>query len=569
MSNKKSSQGEYLGLQTASVVTTDGGEDDSEASIEDLPKATALASMNVENAAFVKGVVQEPAYRDKWFGLVFLAQLGIMMSVAICYAAGILTTEWEFEAQEGDAGESTNNSFADGTDRRTRGLMNAILPRSLQQDEGEDVDVGRLMFIILFSLLSAPALAVVAMKLMKTHAVSLIQYSLFFAIGFNVLLGLLLTVFGDDASTGGIVNFIFAAILVCYAKAVWHRIPFAAANLKAAVTCVESNLGMVLLGIAIIPLVTGWFILWTYTFVCIYHSPWMTQQESEMEVTDDFVHAGNTHEEETLTAAGSAAIIGLVLSFYWTYHVLRNVLHTTLAGTVGTWWFLPQEASSFCSRGLTDSWTRSLTYSFGSICFGSLLVAIIEVIKSMVQSAARNRRAGIFRLVAQCLLTWIERIAEYFNKWAFVYVGLYGYSYIEAGKNVFTLFRNRGWSAIISDSLVNRMLLMMCFCIGLVNAVVAVILSLGSDSVAITASFGAFCGFFTGIIMSSMAFGVVISAVDTIIVLYAEAPAELRENHPHICQELEETWTQAWPGVFCPSSGAVIGGDAAVATPVV
>ena len=39
---------------------------------------------------------------------------------------------------------------------------------------------------------------------------------------------------------------------------------------------------------------------------------------------------------------------------------------------------------------------------------------------------------------------------------AFVYVGLYGYSYLEAGKNVITLFKNRGWEAIIADDLISN-----------------------------------------------------------------------------------------------------------------
>lgn len=40
-----------------------------------------------------------------------------------------------------------------------------------------------------------------------------------------------------------------------------------------------------------------------------------------------------------------------------------------------------------------------------------------------------------------------------FNKWAFVYVGIYGFGYIEAGKNVIELFKSRGWEAIIADDL--------------------------------------------------------------------------------------------------------------------
>jgi hypothetical protein len=439
-------------------------------------------------------------------------------------------------------------------DRRRRFLEESAPEQAEDMSEQDEI---RFLSTFLLSIFIAPALSVVAMSFMATNAVKLIQYSLYFSIGFNAIVAIFLAVVEP---THAILPGFFALILVCYARAVWHRIPFAAANLRAAITCVQANLGMAMLALANIPLVTGWVVLWGYVMQSVMRSPWMKTQEYESEVTDDFNGEHNQHEEESMTTEGMMATMALLLSFYWTWHVMRNVVHTTLAGTVGTWWFLPHEASSCCSRGLTDSLCRSLTYSFGSICLGSLIVAILEVIKSVVRSAARNQRGGILRCVAACLLVWIERIAEYFNKWAFIYVGLYGYSYVEAGKNVFSLFRNRGWTTIISDSLVNRMLLVMCFCIGLVNALVAAILTLGADASVIGLS--ALFALFTGVMMSSLVFGVLVSAVDSIIVLFAEAPRELKENHPALAQEMEDTWAQAWPDVF---SGAV----AATATPIV
>lgn len=127
---------------------------------------------------------------------------------------------------------------------------------------------------------------------------------------------------------------------------------------------------------------------------------------------------------------------------------------------------------------MTDSLVRSTTYSFGSICFGSLIVAILELVKNSLRSARNNRNAGILRCVAICLLAWIERLAEYFNRWAFVYVGLYGYGYLDAGKNVISLFRARGWSTIISDNLVYRMLGIMSLAIGFFVALICVIFAL-------------------------------------------------------------------------------------------
>jgi hypothetical protein len=96
-------------------------------------------------------------------------------------------------------------------------------------------------------------------------------------------------------------------------------------------------------------------------------------------------------------------------------------------------------------------------------------VAVLQVIRNLLQSSAQNRRNGIVSCIAQCLLAFIEGLVRYFNKWAFVYVGLYGYSYLEAGKSVMELFQARGWTAIITDNLINRLLAICILVIGLLT----------------------------------------------------------------------------------------------------
>jgi len=76
---------------------------------------------------------------------------------------------------------------------------------------------------------------------------------------------------------------------------------------------------------------------------------------------------------------------------------------------------------------------------------------------------------------ANCILGCLESILEYFNKWAFVYVGLYGYSYLEAGKNVMTLFKNRGWEAIIADNLVGTTMFFLSLAVGLITGAVGIL----------------------------------------------------------------------------------------------
>jgi hypothetical protein len=133
------------------------------------------------------------------------------------------------------------------------------------------------------------------MSFMKTNAVPLIQSSLYFAIGFNIILALWLLVAADGDISAGIGPALLAVLLAFYAKTVWHRIPFAAANLRTAITAVQANIGMAFLALANIPLVTLWFVLWGYTFQCVLHSPWMQSQDTKVEIstkTTPFRHRG-------------------------------------------------------------------------------------------------------------------------------------------------------------------------------------------------------------------------------------------------------------------------------------
>ena len=53
----------------------------------------------------------------------------------------------------------------------------------------------------------------------------------------------------------------------------------------------------------------------------------------------------------------------------------------------------------------------------------------------------------------------------------------YGYSYLEAGKNVFTLFAQKGWSIIISDDLISNVLSLFSLIIGGLTGCVGLVLN--------------------------------------------------------------------------------------------
>ena len=109
-------------------------------------------------------------------------------------------------------------------------------------------------------------------------------------------------------------------------------------------------------------------------------------------------------------------------SFYWGAEVFRNIGHVTTSGVVASWWFEPNRTNVVGS-----SLARATTTSLGSIAFGSLIVAVIQALKTIVDSSRKNGgQNNFFSCIASCILACLRDMAEYFNRWAFVYVGIYG-----------------------------------------------------------------------------------------------------------------------------------------------
>ena len=59
-----------------------------------------------------------------------------------------------------------------------------------------------------------------------------------------------------------------------------------------------------------------------------------------------------------------------------------------------------------------------------------------------------------------------------------------------------------------------------------------------------------FVSFITGAVLAFTVLTLVSSAVNTVIVCYAEAPREFELNHPKLSQDMLSAWREAWPEEF-------------------
>jgi hypothetical protein len=381
----------------------------------------------------IKGKPQSRGCRDRFWAILFYAHVAVLIGSTIKFAPVML--------------QELAGDYASGANRYLK------VARLLEDDQDEvEIEADSVILVLVLAGLAGLVISTVSLAFMMNCAQQLIKTALFFNIFVAVGMLLMALVAGViEVAIMALIGLLFSAY---YTYVVWNRIPFAASNLITAVTAVRANIGLSFFAYTNLIMSFLWSIFWSIAFFSTF-----------------FVLGGCDADGNCENEINGFAVFLFLVSYFWTAQVLKNVVHTTVAGTVGTWWFVPNEANGCCSQGVRDSYWRSITSSFGSICFGSLLVAIVQAVKEVVHSM-REGGDSIVACIAEFILGCIASLVEYFNQWAFVYVGIYGYSFLEAGSNVMTLFKSRGWTAIIADVLVDTVLFMVSVGVGILTGLV-------------------------------------------------------------------------------------------------
>lgn len=173
---------------------------------------------------------------------------------------------------------------------------------------------------------------------------------------------------------------------------------------------------------------------------------------------------------------------------------------------------------------------------------GSLLVAILKATRQMLREARKNRNAQIFLCIIECCLSFIESLLEYFNRYAFCYVAIYGMDFKSAGKAVFNLFKSKGWTTIINDDLIDTALSFGCLGCGILTGFIGWSYSVG---IGVSSDYQLvlfICGLIAGYAMSQVTLNVISSAVATVFVCFAENPAALQNTRPERFNQLNSAW---------------------------
>ncbi|KAI9005314.1 plasma-membrane choline transporter-domain-containing protein [Gaertneriomyces semiglobifer] len=451
---------------------------------------------------------KEPKYKDLWAAILF----GVCFAgFVVCAYFGIRDLKFA-DANEGSGdAPKKDGEFVVPPAKDIGGIMGATI--------GAGFVLSALYFV-----------------LMQKFAGKLIKVSLVFQIA--VLIALAVYYFYIGATVAGIIWVVFAGLLAFFFWSWRDRIPFAKLMLKTVTKITRQFPATLLVGFIGLVVETAFSALWLATFAGL------------MQHFDD---------KQSGSGVRYVAIVFMLFIFYWVTCVIGNVVHVTTSGLFAAYYFTgtvsgPGGKVSIPSRNPTaQSAKRALTTSFGSICFGSLIIALLQTIRALLRSAASqaaddgNIGAALCAACAQCCLGWIEAIIEYFNKWAFVQVAIYGKDYITAAKDTWRLCKSRGIDAIINDSLVATVLSMGSLLVGFICGFIAYLYVHFSDNIpSETLHYVVFCllGVFFGVAEFAVLANVIDSGVTTTFVCLAEDPAALYRTKPEVYEKIREVYPE-------------------------
>ncbi|KAG5279019.1 hypothetical protein AALO_G00105230 [Alosa alosa] len=131
--------------------------------------------------------------------------------------------------------------------------------------------------------------------------------------------------------------------------------------------------------------------------------------------------------------------------FFWCANFVTALGQVTLAGAFASYYWAFKKPEDIPAFPIFASLGRALRYHTGSLAFGSLILAIVQVIRVILEyldqklKGAQNRFAKFLLSCMKCCFWCLEKFIKFLNRNAYIMVAIYGKNFCTAAKDAFFL----------------------------------------------------------------------------------------------------------------------------------
>eukprot|EP00249_Psilotum_nudum_P010325 c22474_g1_i1 orf=490-2595(-) len=369
------------------------------------------------------------------------------------------------------------------------------------------------------------------------------------------------SVVGDDAANAlsassseqkhlkavAIIMTIILLIVVLATVVLVRRVIIAIAVLKVSAKAMGAIPGLIIFSIFPFIMMAIFFIYWVVTALYIFSAGDVRQNKCNdtccaYDLTSQTTKCqGCCGYDLHFTEHIAIALLYHIFGCFWTTQFIIACSLTTIAGAVASYYWARGETVAMPAFPVLSSAKRVLRYSLGSMALGSLVVAIIETIRFILDSIRQKLKVleaapggcilSILWCCAQCCLGCIEWTIKFINRNAYIVIAITGKGFCGAAARATSLILSNilriGTVNVIGDIIV----FLGKVCVSLASALFAFLMldvaryKSGHDKISSPLFPVLFC-WGTGYVVASLFFAVVEMAIDTIILSFCEDAEE-------------------------------------------
>lgn len=157
-------------------------------------------------------------------------------------------------------------------------------------------------------------------------------------------------------------------------------------------------------------------------------------------------------------------LVFMLFMFLWVMNFIVALGQMTLAGSFASYYWAFEKPKDIPAFPLTAAFYRSLRYHLGTLAFGSLIIAIIQFIRIILEyldhkmKGSENPVAKFFLKCLKCCFWCLEKFIKFLNRNAYIMTAVYGRNFCSAAKEAFFLLLRNVVRAVVLDKVCDYVL---------------------------------------------------------------------------------------------------------------
>ena len=162
----------------------------------------------------------------------------------------------------------------------------------------------------------------------------------------------------------------------------------------------------------------------------------------------------------------------IIFMLFWLFAFVNGLNQMTLAGSFGAYYWTRFSNASKDKKNnipfftLIGSFGRAIFYHFGTIAFGSLILAIVKLIRVILEFLHRKLKkkedsskiAKFLMCCCKCCFCCLERFIKFLNRYAFIITSIYSLNFCRAAAKAVKLITTNALRVLVIDKIANFIL---------------------------------------------------------------------------------------------------------------